>query len=688
MAMATSPRQAESSSREASLKEIIALLNDPSSNAAIGDTRTWDGTMADASAAGRGPPAGISATVEQPRGPTAKNSALSKAGETQTSGEAHKEASQNSDDTKISEAWKLCAEQAWRRDDLLVQKWKNEIGYLLTFAGLFSVAGPPTLASLASEQDAATIMSPRQISVELLVGYLEENAGGNFKAVPLFRYLMSMIEAAPKAAPPDVARTTTDISVLRSVIRPYLLQSPSVITILPVFYEVLECRAQGVDRSADPPTLTWSMNEQDAAATTALTEICIDFLDKYLCEIGSGQFGQVALLDHLASSLHSMPPDAARTISCQIMETLRTCGPHDATWEQRQDLCAIWSASFIDEVVRPSIQSGGLPLEIALQVYHNIVRYRIRGVDYSQTWSRNTITGADADAVTAMGYLSLEMFTRIMSEVTHTTELHRQQMETLAVIKNLLVNVPQCRSAVFHGLVGLLPATELHPQVLDMLVFTIWNLDGEFGLDIEDIRKLLTFLPHARERLNTEQFIKITRLALQHSARLPPDDFGCVYSDVCGALDIVVECFSSSQMGVAQADAWLAFSNLLDVCIELARVDIARPAGDDRHLTRDVVNALERCASQFPERHSLAIWIRHTMQEICSICGYSAGSVAETPQEVSIKHLWSIRGRLRRLLWYSLRPSGLELGCRHATVGSELKPANVDNSIFYLAGRT
>lgn len=60
MAMATSPRQAESSSREASLKEIIALLNDPSSNAAIGDTRTWDGTMADASAAGRGPPPPIS----------------------------------------------------------------------------------------------------------------------------------------------------------------------------------------------------------------------------------------------------------------------------------------------------------------------------------------------------------------------------------------------------------------------------------------------------------------------------------------------------------------------------------------------------------------------------------------------------------------------------------------------------
>ncbi|KAF9802475.1 hypothetical protein IEO21_09902 [Rhodonia placenta] len=579
-------------------------------------------------------------------------SALSKAGETKTSGEAHKEASQNSDDTKISEARKLCAEQAWKREDLLVQKWKNEISYLLTFAGLFSAAGPPTLASLASEQDAATIMSPRQISVELLVWYLQGIAGGELKEVPLFRYLMSMIEAAPKPAPPDAARTTLDVSVLRSVIRPYLLQAPSVITILPVLYEVLECRAQGVITSANPPPLIGSTHEQDAAATTAFTEICIDFLDQYLCEIGRGQFEQVALLDHLASLLQSMPPDAARTLSCQIMETLRTCGPHDATWEQRHDLCAIWSASFIDEVVRPSIQSGGLPLEIALQVYHNIVRYRIRGVDYLQTWSRDTITEADADAVTSMGYLSLEMFTRITSEVTDTTELHRQQMQTLAVMHNLLVNVPHGRLAVFHGLVGLLPAPELHPQVLDMLVFAIWDFDDTFRLDIEDTRRLLTFLPHARERLCTEQFMKITCLALQHSARLPPDDFGCVYGDVCGALDIVVECFSSSQMEVAQADAWLAFSNLLDVCIELARVDIARPAGDDRHLTRDVVHALERCASQCPERHSLRFWIRHTMQEICSICGYSAGSVAETPQEVSMKHLWSIRGRLRRLLWY------------------------------------
>lgn len=119
------------------------------------------------------------------------------------------------------------------------------------------------------------------------------------------------------------------------------METSSVISVLPVLYEVLKCRAQDVDTSTDPPTLTWSTNVQDAAEITYLGEICIDLLYKYLREIGSGQFEPVRLLHHLASLIKYMPYDAARTTSCEIMETLRTYGPHDATWEQRRDLCAI-----------------------------------------------------------------------------------------------------------------------------------------------------------------------------------------------------------------------------------------------------------------------------------------------------------------------------------------------------------
>ncbi|KAF9812820.1 hypothetical protein IEO21_05967 [Rhodonia placenta] len=39
-----------------------------------------------------------------------------------------------------SDAWEKCAERVWSREEAVVQKWKDEINKLLTFAGLFSAA--------------------------------------------------------------------------------------------------------------------------------------------------------------------------------------------------------------------------------------------------------------------------------------------------------------------------------------------------------------------------------------------------------------------------------------------------------------------------------------------------------------------------------------------------------------------
>lgn len=210
--------------------------------------------------------------------------------------------------------------------------------------GIDTSTDPPTLTWSTSDQDAAANMSLRQICVDILARYLEEIAGGEFEEVPLLRHLMSMI----KAAPPDVARTTLDISVLGSVIQPCLLQAPSVITILPIFYEVLECRAQGVDTFAETPTLMWPTNEEDAAEIMYLTEMCVHLLEKYVFVIWMGEFEEVALLHHLASLIRSIPPDAARTTSCRIMEALRTHasrraraweGKHSAPWDILPGAC-------------------------------------------------------------------------------------------------------------------------------------------------------------------------------------------------------------------------------------------------------------------------------------------------------------------------------------------------------------
>ncbi|EED81769.1 predicted protein [Postia placenta Mad-698-R] len=970
--MAPSLQRIESSSREASLKEIIVYCNDPSSTAATEDTRARDGMMANTSTAGRVSPYGISATVEQPKGPSAKDSAPSKVGETEASGEAPKEASQDSDDTKISEAWKLCAEQVWAREDLLVQKWKDEISNLLTFglnlgreAGLFSaaltafnvqyyvylqaqtldpntqamlimigtlaemnggtdamqpmiaalnasssapvpahvistnvlwfsalvlslsaaslaisvsqwlhhhvdrapsqsrqsvrlwyfrhsmfnewnvpliisllpvllqtslalfliglvqllwtlntiVAGvvtvlvavllllsmltavvpafaprcpyksqpalwcfraispvrrwittitdgllrgqeqgsfrlncivlrlinedqrkrmrewcttqkrwlhtsnwrdiddmsvriqqgnaaetldmlaeadatvmddallksavrpcileatpvtsilpvfhqilrhraqevddltdPPTFTWSTSEQDAAANTVLREIYIGLLAKHVREIGSGELIEVALLRNMMSMIKAAPRVMRP----TTANFDLLQSVIRPCLLQAPSAEPVLPALYQVLEYRAQGVDTSAEPSTLIWSTSEQDATEITYLTEMCIRLLERYSREIGSGEFREVALLHHLASLIKSMAPNAARTISCQIMETFQTCASRRATLEERRGLWGVFpeqssigaQVSFINAVVRPSIQPRGLPLEIALQVYHNIVRCRIRGIDYSRTWVQAIITEADANAVTAMGHLSLEMFSRITSEVIDTTELHQQQMQTLAIMQCLVRYTPPNDLAVYHRLFSLFPAPELPQEVLAKLVETIWFLDGRFRLNIEDSRRLLTFLPRAREQLDTERFLRITHFALRNSARLPPDDFRRVHSDVRGALDVVVEYFSSSGVEeVARMDSWWDFGNLLIACVELARVDTARPTTDGTLFTRDVINALERCTLRCPEDEFGRNDIREQMGKIRSTFGYSDGSIPNEPIAVKFVSL-------------------------------------------------
>ncbi|EED78198.1 predicted protein [Postia placenta Mad-698-R] len=491
-----------------------------------------------------------------------------------------------------------------------------------------NLTDPPTFTWSTGEQDAAANAILRETCADLLVKYLPEITGEEYRVIPLLRVFTSMIRAAPL----DASRTTLDISVLQSIIRPRLMETSSVISVLPVLYEVLKCRAQDVDTSTDPPTLTWSTNVQDAAEITYLGEICIDLLYKYLREIGSGQFEPVRLLHHLASLIKYMPYDAARTTSCEIMETLRTYGPHDATWEQRRNLCAILPVSFIDAVVHPSIQPGGLPLDIAIQVYHTILRYRIHGVDYLQTSSSFQISGTDADVVTAMGSLSLEIFTRITSEVTDTTELHQQQMQTLAITHYLMRDTPRNKLSVYHHLVDLLPAPELSQKVLNKLVKLICYLTSGFRLDIGGIRRLLGFLPQAGKRLDTDVFLQITSSALLQCALLPPDDFARVHSDVRGVLNAAVEYFSlSGIIDVVQTHSWSDFRCLLGACFDLAQVIITHPVRVDSLFTQDFVNALGGCVSRGPG------WWKHAMEpqmeEIYRTLGFPTIFAAQTPQE-------------------------------------------------------
>lgn len=64
--------------------------------------------------------------------------------------------------------------------------------------------------------------------------------------------------------------------------------------------------------------------------------------------------------------------------------------------------------------------------------------------------------------------------------------------------------------------------------------------------------------------------------------------------------------------------------DLLDACVELARVDTARPTCDGTLFTQDVVNALEPFASRSLEEEFWTIIIREKVEELLSALGYSA----------------------------------------------------------------
>lgn len=120
---------------------------------------------------------------------------------------------------------------------------------------------------------------------------------------------------------------------------------------------------------------------------------------------------------------------------------------------------------------------------------------------------------------------------------------------------------------------------------------------------LTDTRKLLAYLPTARDRLSTERFLQIASSALRHSTKHSSADFRQISQDVEHALDIVTKYFSSSDIDevvrkITQEDAWNGLGWLLKAC-----GDLAAATKDARLFDQDVVKALARCARQVPKGH-------------------------------------------------------------------------------------
>ncbi|KAF9799011.1 hypothetical protein IEO21_10638 [Rhodonia placenta] len=210
----------------------------------------------------------------------------------------------------------------------------------------------------------------------------------------------------------------------------------------------------------------------------------------------------------------------------------------------------IMDDAFLVNVVHPCFQNGSFGS--ALPALLRILRHRAHEVVVEKNrWYDVTVfkwlaSEQDLAAIIAIADLCIDVIHRYKKALLEAREASTEHQLLILKAVGKACEVGPNATSVHSRLLRLLPGVALSQEALDKLVDIIWDFDWKFRLDIEDTRRLLTFLPHARERLGSERFLLITSSALKHSARLPPDDFGRVHSYVRGALDVVVVYFSSS----------------------------------------------------------------------------------------------------------------------------------------------
>ncbi|KAF9804972.1 hypothetical protein IEO21_09261 [Rhodonia placenta] len=548
--------------------------------------------------------------------------------------------------------WARFAEEVWTFEYKRMERWKDDINYLLLYAGLFSTALTGFIVPFYEFQ--AQAVDPTVQALALIAMQLNVIAF-SVGHTDLTQQLPSPI-LPPPAAPAGRPLVT---GILWTIALILSLGSGAIAIIVSQWLHHHVNRGASLDRQSARLWYfrycgfkMWHVESIINVLPFMLQSAMILFLvglieqlwiwDRRIAVIATALVGALiggllatALIPVVAASSPFKSPQAwwwfhlVRLVHKLLLPIMRCMRRMLADAD-----AIVTDVSFLEKVVRPCIQKQKLEdIEDTLSAYYDIMEHRAHHIDrsYSPLKLYWYIDEQDGGTIETLGQISVDVLIQISEKSPLDDAEQRAQSDHVhGVLQRLLEAAPWAKRAIYTRLMSLLPAPELHQEVLDKLVFIIWTFDERFPLDVEDTRRLLTFLPHARERLGTERFLKITCSAFQHSARLPPDDFGRVHSDICGALDVVIEYFNELMEKMDQADAWWRFPDLLGACVEVARVDTARPTRNDPLFNHDVVNALQRCASRNPEDGSVRDRIRGAMENIYRTLGYSADS---TPNE-------------------------------------------------------
>ncbi|EED78199.1 predicted protein [Postia placenta Mad-698-R] len=454
--------------------------------------------------------------------------------------------------------WARCAEEVWTFEEKRMERWKDDINYLLLYAGLFSTALTGFIVPFYGFQahgvdptvQALAIIAVQLNIIALSVGHTNLTQGLPSPILP------------PSAAPAGRPLVT---GVLWTIALILSLGSGAMAIIVSQWLHHHVNRGASLDRQS---ARLWYFRHCGFKAwhVEAIINVFPFMLQSAMAFFSVGLIVQLWNWDRTIAVIATV--SVVGLVGTLMVTALIPVITAACPFESPQAWCycpncgvgALYNLQ-LTVPMASAIQLDGLRQSRCRPALHEPDDIAdTHHIDRSQSppdlkWVRDE---RDNGTIIVLGQISADVLSQILETSWLDHVDRRAHLERIySILNSLLSAAPWAEAATYTRLMNLWRIPGLSQEVLERLVDMIWSDSLLRTRDIEDTQRLLTFLPYARERLTTERFLWITSSALLYSARLPPDDLNRVHSDVRGALDVVVKYFSlSGAEEVARTAAW------------------------------------------------------------------------------------------------------------------------------------
>ncbi|EED77102.1 predicted protein [Postia placenta Mad-698-R] len=356
-----------------------------------------------------------------------------------------------------------------------------------------------------------------------------------------------------------------DDAFLSKVVRPCLQQS-SLESALPVVHRILRHRAHKVGEARNRwdnsiwSTCQWFTSEQDSVAIISMGDLCLDVFRKYT---NSWRYTDDHSCDHLLQLIRAMPPTDSSRAFCRR-------ATHFIQWAV--------SCPFSLHESRIEVLDNGAD-EFVVTAGFKALPGRVQNNDLDPFYN---ILARRLDSTSNMDSKTSAAAADLILDLLLKSPLHPRAIDLLECLSrhdvvSHALSFGEDNQSVYTRLVDILCTTQSTEKLTNRILDWVWFKDRYFSLNIEYTRKLLAYLPTARDHLSADTFLKIASFALTHSAsaKHSSSSFIQILEDVTYVLDIVSGYFSSSDIDevarkIIKEQAWHALSWLLNACTNLA----------------------------------------------------------------------------------------------------------------------